>query len=93
MPLVSDSNEWKALAEHHGEISGKKMVDLFTEDKERFDKMSVNLAGARQFDMTLDFSKNRVSDDTMEKLLALGKARNLEGYWVFWLRKCLVSFY
>lgn len=80
MPLVSDSNEWKALAEHHGEISGKKMVDLFTEDKERFDKMSVNLAGARQFDMTLDFSKNRVSDDTMEKLLALGKARSLEGY-------------
>lgn len=57
---------WKALVAHHSDIKSTQIKDFFKQDPERFDKMSI------QFNEILfDYSKNIVSDETIEKLLAL----------------------
>jgi glucose-6-phosphate isomerase len=64
---------WKSLVAHAKEMKQQHMVDLFTEDKERFDKFSIQLPS-----MLLDFSKNLITSDTMDKLKALVQECELE---------------
>ena len=57
---------WKALIVHQTEMKNVQMKDLFEKDSKRFEKMSI------QFDNILfDYSKNIISDETLEKLLQL----------------------
>lgn len=67
-------SSWKALEEHYQAISSKAMRDWFAEDPERFSKFS------RTFeDILLDFSKNRISAETMDLLLALAREVDVKG--------------
>lgn len=59
---------WKDLAAHHNEINAKPLRALFAEDDQRFDKFQLNAAG-----IFLDYSKNHVTTDTHQKLVALAE--------------------
>src|SRR6266550_600207 len=75
MSKLTDSPAWKALKDHHKTISGKHMRDLFKEDSGRFDKFSLKFE-----DLLFDFSKNRVTEETMRLLRGLAKQADLKGW-------------
>jgi glucose-6-phosphate isomerase len=72
---VTQSPAWKALEAHQKSIAGKHMRDLFTEDSKRFDKFTL-----RFNDILLDFSKNRITDETWKLLLDLAKQADVKGF-------------
>ncbi len=65
--------EWKALAEHRREIEGVHLRQLFASDPGRAGRFSLEAAG-----WLLDYSKNRITQKTMDGLLALARACSLE---------------
>lgn len=60
------TNSWKALQEHFAAIKDVHMKDLFAEDKDRANKFTI-----KWDDFYVDFSKNRITDDTFKYLLQL----------------------
>lgn len=59
---------WKALQAHHTEMKTVQIKDLFKKDSKRFEKMSITLN-----DIIFDYSKNIITDETLEKLLQLAE--------------------
>ena len=59
---------WKALEQHHSEISGRHLRELFAADPGRGERLSAEAAG-----LYLDYSKNRVTDETLGLLLQLAE--------------------
>ena len=59
---------WKKLEEHKATIADVHMRDLFAEDPQRGPRMTEHAAG-----IELDYSKNRVTDETMNQLMALAR--------------------
>ena len=57
---------WQALAQHQKDMSETKMTDLFESDASRAESFKASAAG-----WSLDYSKNRASDETMKLLLDL----------------------
>lgn len=72
MSLLTESNSWKALEKHFEEVKDLHMRDLFQQDPERFNKFSLNLN-----DIIYDFSKNRITDETKQRLLELAEDAEL----------------
>jgi glucose-6-phosphate isomerase len=72
-----DSPEWRALAAHAERMRSVHLRALFADDPARADRMSVEAA-----DLFVDYSKNRVTGETLELLVALaeraGLARRIE---------------
>jgi glucose-6-phosphate isomerase len=64
---------WKALEQHHSEIAGRHLRELFAEDPGRGERLSAEAAG-----LYLDYSKNRVTDETMRLLIQLAEESGLE---------------
>ncbi|SFN82218.1 glucose-6-phosphate isomerase [Geodermatophilus obscurus] len=63
---VRDSAEWQALAAHHRELGDRHLRDLFAEDPGRGTDLTV-----RAGDLYLDYSKNRLTHETVRLLAAL----------------------
>jgi glucose-6-phosphate isomerase len=59
---------WQALEAHHAKIRGVHLRDLFAADPRRGERLALEAAG-----LYLDYSKNRVSDETLELLVALAR--------------------
>ena len=59
---------WKALQKHHKKIKDLHLRQLFAEDPQRGQRLAVEAAG-----IYLDYSKNRVTDETMRLLAALAE--------------------
>lgn len=59
---------WKALIAHQTEMENVQMKNLFKQDSNRFEKMSIQLG-----DIFFDYSKNIINDETIEKLLKLAE--------------------
>ncbi|GAA4343757.1 glucose-6-phosphate isomerase [Actinomadura luteofluorescens] len=72
MADITESPEWTALAEHHAAIAGRHLRELFAEDPDRADRMTVT-AG----DLYLDYSKHRVTGETLTLLAALAERAGL----------------
>lgn len=70
-PLTS-SDAWRALQAHYESVRGLHLRDLFKNDPARGTCLTVQGAG-----LYLDYSKNRVTDDTMRLLLNLARERGL----------------
>src|SRR6185437_14820141 len=71
MPSVRplrDRPAWKALERHYEEVRGKHLRELFAADPGRAERLVAEGAG-----LFLDFSKNRVDDETIELLGALAE--------------------
>ncbi len=64
--------EWKELTTHFKQISKLEMKNLFAEDSKRFNKFSLSFN-----DIFFDYSKNRITAETMNKLFNLAKAADL----------------
>ena len=63
---------WRALADHHRSIAGAHLRQLFAEDGRRGERLTAEGAG-----IFLDYSKNRVTDETLKLLLALAEEAGL----------------
>ncbi|MCF7729013.1 MAG: glucose-6-phosphate isomerase [Chthoniobacterales bacterium] len=76
MPLqvsqLSERPSWKALKAHRSLFDEKNIKELFAEDPQRGEKMNLNAAG-----LFLDFSKNRITEKTLELLLKLAEESGL----------------
>lgn len=64
---------WQNLTEHYSKIKNIHMKDLFQEDPERFSKFSI-----RFNNILVDYSKNRIDEQTLELLLDLANEVNLQ---------------
>jgi glucose-6-phosphate isomerase len=59
---------WQALKRHHEEIAGVHLRELFASDPGRGERMTAEAAG-----LYLDYSKNRINDETLALLIALAQ--------------------
>ncbi|MFT3684738.1 MAG: glucose-6-phosphate isomerase [Phycisphaerales bacterium] len=74
---ITASQEWSTLTAHAKEIEPRHMRDLFVADAGRFQRFSREL-GLADGKLLLDFSKNRITDQTLKHLLALASAAGVE---------------
>src|ERR1700751_1811679 len=63
---LRERKAWQALQRHYAEISGRHLRDLFAEDPGGGERLTAEAAG-----ISLDYSKNRVPDETMRLLIEL----------------------
>ncbi len=71
----TQTTAWQSLQQHFSQIKDVKIADLFMQDNERFSKFSLTFNDQ----MLVDFSKNRITVETLEKLQALAKETDLRG--------------
>ncbi len=64
---------WKALQKHSGEIAKTTLRQLFDQDPDRGTRFNTEAAG-----LFLDYSKNRITGDTIKLLLQLAEERGLK---------------
>ncbi|MEX3022368.1 glucose-6-phosphate isomerase [Kluyvera sp. STS39-E] len=64
---------WQALQKHFDEMKDVTIAELFAKDGDRFAKFSATFDDQ----MLVDFSKNRITDETLAKLLDLAKETDL----------------
>ncbi len=70
----SQTAAWRALEQHFAQMKDVHMRDLFAQDKDRFTHFSATFDGQ----ILVDFSKNRITQETLDNLLALAKETELE---------------
>jgi glucose-6-phosphate isomerase len=75
MSALIQSPAWQALKTHYEEIKDLHLRNLFEQDPQRFEKFSLTLN-----DILLDYSKNRVTQETMSLLLKLAVQADVTGY-------------
>jgi glucose-6-phosphate isomerase len=66
--------EWQSLQRHYSDLKYTSMREEFALDSGRFDRFTANCG-----DLLLDYSKNRITKKTMEKLVALAKSVDMSG--------------
>src|ERR1041384_6583528 len=69
---LTDRQSWKALTAHYKEIAHLHLRQLFANDPKRGERMTAEAVG-----IYLDYSKNRVTDETMKLLLQLADESGL----------------
>ncbi|HUW75838.1 MAG TPA: glucose-6-phosphate isomerase [Gallionella sp.] len=75
MSKLTQSAAWQALSAHFAVIKPLQMRQMFLEDPERFDKFSLRLD-----DLLFDYSKNRISTETIKLLVALAEQSGLQAH-------------
>ena len=73
-PSLGERPSWQALRRHHAAIRKTHLRDLFAADPTRGERLTLEAAG-----LFLDYSKNRVTDETLDLLLALAEEFDLRG--------------
>ena len=63
---------WKALQQHYETLSGVHLRELFAQDPQRGERFALEAAG-----IYLDYSKNRITAETMALLVDLARASGL----------------
>ncbi len=74
MSTLQQNPAWKALAQHQPEAAALHMRDLFEKDPQRFERFSVRLG-----EILFDYSKNRITEKSMDLLVTLARECNLGG--------------
>ena len=69
---LTQRKAWKALASHFEEARELHLRDLFQEDPKRGERMAIEAAG-----LYLDYSKNRITDETLKLLFQLAEESGL----------------
>jgi glucose-6-phosphate isomerase len=75
MTALVQSPAWKALEAHYEKMTQTHMRTLFEQDPQRFERFSL-----RVNDILLDYSKNRITEETMSLLLELAAQANVKGW-------------
>ncbi|MDQ6837166.1 MAG: glucose-6-phosphate isomerase [Actinomycetota bacterium] len=77
---ISQTDEWRALVAHHAQVTDTHLRDLFAADPGRGESLTLDAA-----DLHLDYSKNRLTDETVRLLVAVarraGQAERIEAQW------------
>jgi glucose-6-phosphate isomerase len=71
---LTERRAWKALAAHHQNIRELHLRKLFADDAARGERMTAEAVG-----LYLDYSKNRITDETLKLLLQLADESGLRG--------------
>jgi len=69
---LTEGSAWKALVAHHDKIRDLHLRKLFADDPKRGERMTVEAVG-----LFLDYSKNRVTDETLKLLVQLANESGL----------------
>ncbi|MCU1343542.1 MAG: pgi [Candidatus Acidoferrum typicum] len=64
---------WKALQTHYDKVRGLHLRKLFVDDPKRGERMTAEAAG-----LFLDYSKNRITDETLKLLIDLAEESGLQ---------------
>ncbi|ELX8379884.1 glucose-6-phosphate isomerase [Providencia vermicola] len=70
----SQTAAWRALEQHFSQMKETHMRDLFKQDNDRFHKFSATFGDQ----ILVDYSKNRITEETLDKLLALAEETALK---------------
>lgn len=65
---ITQTKSWKALLAHYDDVSSLHMRELFIQDRQRFERFSLSSG-----QILLDYSKNRITQETMDLLIALAR--------------------
>ena len=71
-PELQTLAAWKALETHHARVKDQHLRQLFAEDPGRGERLTAEAAG-----VYLDYSKNRITDETLRLLVQLGQEAGL----------------
>src|SRR5689334_25175256 len=71
---LRDRPAWAALTEHYVRVRTQHLRDLFASDANRGERLAVDAVG-----IYLDYSKNRVTDETIDLLIDLAEQSGLRG--------------
>ena len=74
MTPLRQTAAWQALTVHHAEIGDTHLRDLFASDPARGETLAAEGAG-----LYLDYSKNRITAETIALLVRLAEERDLPG--------------
>ena len=75
MPRLTSLPAWAALSQHFDAMRDIRMSDLFAADPQRFTRFSLSLG-----DLLLDFSKNRITSETLRLLVELADECEVEAW-------------
>ena len=70
---IEQTSEWWDLASHQAEIADVHLRELFASDPSRGDRLTIEVG-----DLYVDYSKHRLTDETMSKLFALARRAGVE---------------
>ena len=70
---LTTTTEWQALESHFSDVGNRHLRELFHGDPERAARLT-----ARAGDLVLDYSKHRVTDETMRLLLGVARTAGVE---------------
>ncbi|CAL4325745.1 glucose-6-phosphate isomerase [Buchnera aphidicola] len=70
----TQTKAWHNLKNHFQEIKNIHLKSLFSSDKNRFKKFSIKFGN----EMLVDFSKNRITEETVQKLIILAEETDLQ---------------
>jgi glucose-6-phosphate isomerase len=68
-----EGQAWKALESHYTKVSKLHLRELFKEDPERGERMTADAVG-----LFLDYSKNRITDETLKLLFRVAEEAGLQ---------------
>ena len=74
-PPLTDRPAWRALQDHYAKISSTHLRDLFASDSKRGENFALEAAG-----LYFDYSKHRITAETIQLLLALAEACGLRAH-------------
>jgi glucose-6-phosphate isomerase len=72
VPTLRELPAWKALKEHHAEIEKRHLREMFDSDAQRGERLTAEGAG-----LYFDYSKNIVTDETLDLLVQLAEQAGL----------------
>ncbi|MEN4477044.1 glucose-6-phosphate isomerase [Mycolicibacterium cosmeticum] len=71
---ITATAAWHSLTRHHDELASKNLREIFAEDPARGTELTLTVG-----DLYIDYSKHRVTRETLDLLVDLAKAADLEG--------------
>lgn len=71
---ITATAAWHSLARHHDVLASKNLREIFAEDPARGTELTLTVG-----DLYIDYSKHRVTRETLDLLVDLAKAADLEG--------------
>jgi glucose-6-phosphate isomerase len=74
-PSLTERPQWRSLQRHYRQIESQHLRELFANDSERGERLTAEAAG-----LYLDYSKNRINDETLRLLLDLGEASGVRAH-------------
>jgi glucose-6-phosphate isomerase len=74
-PALTQRPAWRALAAHHAQQESVHLRQLFADDPSRGERFTAEGAG-----LYLDYSKHRITDETLQLLLQLAAECDLRGH-------------